>query len=68
MCYFLLYKHYEELFTRPGNERLSKLFYSLVMPADLSLMEMSSNGVYMDKPRLIQMEQQYQEMYNSLLI
>ena len=65
---FLLYKHYEELFTRPGNERLSKLFYSLVMPADLSLMEMSSNGVYMDKPRLIQMEQQYQEMYNSLLM
>lgn len=63
---YLLYKEYAKLLLRKSNRGLHDLFYNLVMPADLCLIEMEMNGVLMDRDQLVSMEQRYQAAYEKL--
>lgn len=63
---YLLYKYYDAQFKLQKNWALGKLFRKLVMPADLSFIEIEQNGVYMDRDRLIDMEKRYRAKYLEL--
>jgi uracil-DNA glycosylase family 4 len=64
---WLIYKYYDAKLRLPEHAGLNKLFRELVMPATLAFIEIERNGVYMDKERLIRMEDQYREKYIELL-
>lgn len=64
---YLLYRHYQEKFTHPENRGLTDLFYTLVMPALLPLIDIEMTGVYMDKERTIEMQKAYSYAFKTLL-
>ena len=64
---FYLYQYYVKELALGRNTSLRRLFYSLVMPAIPSFVEIEMNGIYMDRERLIRMEKQYRAKFDTLL-
>jgi uracil-DNA glycosylase family 4 len=64
---YLLYQHYQERFEQPENRGLTDLFYGLVMPALLPLIDIEMTGVYMDRERTVGMQRAYSYGFSTLL-
>lgn len=64
---FSVYQHYVHKFKSVSAAGLKFLFTELVMPATLAFIEIERNGVYMDRARLLEMEDIYRTKYFELL-
>ncbi|HHA19806.1 MAG TPA: hypothetical protein ENK70_08885, partial [Methylophaga sp.] len=65
---FMLYRKYQRDLAKPENKGLADLFYSLVMPAVIPLINIEMTGVLMDRERIIKMCNDYKDVYDRLTL